>query len=107
VLLLLAFLMLLRCVLDPFDIGYYHLPFLLALLGWETLTSDRPPVLSLTAAVVVWFTFEQVPQHLPADGQALSYLAWAVPLVVVIARRLYRAPAPAAVPRGAPVPAAA
>jgi hypothetical protein len=27
--------------------------------------------------------------------------------VVVIARRLYRAPAPAAVPRGAPVPAAA
>ena len=40
-LLLLALLLALRCMLDPWDISYYWLPFLLALLSWEVLGAER------------------------------------------------------------------
>ena len=47
VLLLLALLFLCRCVLDPANNVYYHLPFVIALLAWEALAargrrSSRP-----------------------------------------------------------------
>ena len=41
-LLLLALLMLLRCVLDPWDSAYYPLPFLFALVAWEGLSHEAP-----------------------------------------------------------------
>ena len=51
-LLLLALLLLLRCVLDPWNVVYYELPFLLALLCWEALCRpERPPVLALAASL--------------------------------------------------------
>ncbi|MGH2909262.1 MAG: glycosyltransferase 87 family protein [Solirubrobacteraceae bacterium] len=41
--LLLALLLLLRCVLGSWDAVYYPLPFLTALLAWETAVSDAVP----------------------------------------------------------------
>src|SRR6185503_8851056 len=45
-LLVLAFALLLRCVLDPFDNPYYHLPFLFAFLAWEALTVRGVPMVA-------------------------------------------------------------
>src|SRR6185437_2338071 len=55
-LLLLALLLAARCVLDPWDISYYSLPFLVALGSWEAVSSRRLPVVSLMATFGVWFT---------------------------------------------------
>jgi hypothetical protein len=49
----LALLMLARCVLDPVDNLYYHEPFLLALLGWDALSTRGLPVRGLVAAGVL------------------------------------------------------
>ncbi len=92
-LLLLTLLLLLRCVLDPWDTAYYAVPFLFALLAWEVLTRDRLPLLALAASVVTWLVFEWLPGHASADGQSLVYLACALPTVAALALRLY---APAA-----------
>ena len=43
---LLALLFLARCALDPWNIHYYHLPLVLALLAWEVERRRRLPVLS-------------------------------------------------------------
>jgi hypothetical protein len=54
-LLALALIMLLRCVLDTWDTGYYLLPFLLALLAWEVRGPiERPPLLALASTVLAW-----------------------------------------------------
>jgi glycosyl transferase family 87 len=95
VLLLLAFLMLLRCVLDPFDIGYYHLPFLLALLAWEALQRpDRPPVMALLASATVWVMFDRAPDALRPDMQSLLFLALSLPLAAWMARAAFASGAP-------------
>lgn len=80
-LLLLALVLLLRCVLDPWNTSYYHLPFLFALLAWEAIAFSRPPVVSVVAVVLVWTTFEVVPAYAPPDVQAAFYLSWAMPTV--------------------------
>jgi hypothetical protein len=51
-LLLLAFALQLRCVLDPWNISYYSLPFLLALVAWEIHAERRAPVLAMTATLL-------------------------------------------------------
>lgn len=93
VLLLLALLLLLRCVLDPWNVVYYELPFLLALLAWEALCRlERPPILALAATVVVWVTFERTrsqPQVLSPDMRNVFFLAWSLPLVVWLARETF------------------
>jgi hypothetical protein len=93
VLLLLALLLLLRCVLDPWNVVYYELPFLLALLAWEALCRpERPPILALVATVVVWATFEQArsqPQLLSPDMRNAVFLAWSLPLVAWLARETF------------------
>jgi hypothetical protein len=90
-LLLLVFLLLLRCALDPWDNWYYPLPFLFALLAWETLTFRRPPLLALTAACAVWFMFHQaVPSHgFSTDAQFWIFLVFTLPTVLAIAGKLY------------------
>jgi hypothetical protein len=113
-LLLLALLLLLRCVLDPWDLYYYALPFVLTLLVWEVLAHARPPVLTLTALLGAWLTFEKTASpglHLSADTQSLIFLAVAIPAIVSIATALY-APGISArlairVRRRAPVPSPA
>ena len=103
---LLALLLLLRCALDPWNIIYYHLPLVIALLAWEVVSGRRIPILTLLTTMAVWVSFETYSAPfglLPWMG----YLAWAVPLAVHLARRLYRRPATAprlvvGAPAGAP-----
>lgn len=90
-LLLLALLLLLRCVLDTWNTGYYMLPFLLALLAWETLSPGRrPPILALTVVVLPWLGMQQLSAHgMSPDGQAALYLAWTLPLAFALGMALY------------------
>ena len=90
-LLLLALLLLLRCMLDTWDTGYYMLPFLLALFSWEICgESRRPPVLALVAAVLPWIALHKLSADgLSPDAQAAIFLVWTVPLSVVLGLRLY------------------
>jgi hypothetical protein len=88
-LLLLALLLLLRCMLDTWDNIYYPLPFVLALLVWETGAFRRPPVLALCSAALVWFNAWLSLHHVSADGQAAFFLAWSLPLATALSLRLY------------------
>jgi hypothetical protein len=90
-LLALALLLLLRCLLDTWDVGYYPLPFLMALLAWEvTGPSRRPPVLALASTVLVWLSFKGLPGHISADAQAAFFLAWSLPLAAGLGLRVLR-----------------
>jgi hypothetical protein len=89
-LLLLALLLLLRCILDTWDTVYYPIPFVLALLAWETLGDHRrPAVLALSSTVLAWVSFQWLPAHVSADSQAAFFLAWTLPLVAMLSVRLY------------------
>jgi hypothetical protein len=87
-LLLLALLLLLRCMLDTWDNVYYPLPFVVALLVWETGAHRRPPVLALSSTVLVWFNV-WLSQHASADAQAAFFLAWSLPLAAGLSLRLF------------------
>ena len=87
-LLLLALVFLLRCLLDPWNISYYSLPFLLALLAWETHARVGVPALSIVATLLTWVSFEQVPTFASPDAQAAFYLVWTAPLALALAWRL-------------------
>jgi hypothetical protein len=95
-LLLLALLLLLRCVLDPWDAVYYPLPFVLALLAWETAARREPPVGSLAASALVWAIWEWLPAHAGADLISAASMAVALPAVLALGVALYRRPQPAA-----------
>jgi hypothetical protein len=90
-LLLLALVLLLRCDLDTWNTGYYMLPFLLALLAWEALsTSRRLPLLALALVVVPWFAMAELSARgLSPDWQAAVYLAWTLAFAVVLGLALY------------------
>jgi hypothetical protein len=88
-LLALTVVLLLRCMLDTWDVVYYTVPFVLALVAWEVRANPRrPPVLSLLAAVVVWANFEWLPHHVSADAQAAFFLCWSAPLLLWLAGKL-------------------
>jgi hypothetical protein len=95
-LLLLAFIFVLRCALDPWDTVYYPLPFIFALLAWESLSLRRPPVLSLAASLLVWLIFIEAPGHLSPDLLALAFAALALPTLIALATAIYRPSWPAA-----------
>ncbi len=89
-LLALALLLLLRCVLDTWDAAYYPLPFIFALMAWELdAYNGRPPVLALCATVLVWVSFQWLPEHASADVQAAFFLAWTLPLAGWLGAQLY------------------
>jgi hypothetical protein len=87
-LLLLALVLLLRCVLDPWNISYYAIPFLLVLVTWELHAERRPPVLSLLATVLCWLTMVWLTTRVSPDVQALAYLAWSVPMAGLLGAHL-------------------
>jgi hypothetical protein len=89
VLALLALVFLLRCLLDPGDIQYYHVPFMAALGSWEVLARRRPPVLALLVGILLSNRF--IGQLAPDNGLInLVYLLWSVPLVAYLAFALRR-----------------
>ncbi len=87
-LLLLAVVLLLRCLLDPWNTAYYALPFLLALAAWEVVGAKRAPLLALAATLMTWVSFAQLPLLVSPDAQAALYLAWSVPLAVALTWRV-------------------
>jgi hypothetical protein len=88
-LLALTLLLLLRSLLDTWDAVYYTVPFIVALLFWEARSrSERPPVLTLLATVLVWASFEWLPHRVSADAQAAFFLCWTIPLAAWLGARL-------------------
>jgi hypothetical protein len=95
-LLALAFVLLLRCLLDTWDTEYYTLPFVLALLAWEVGWRARnPPLLALAVSVLAWVSFQWLAPRVSADVQAASFLAWSLALAVWLGMRLISAGRPA------------
>jgi hypothetical protein len=95
-LLLLALLFLLRCLFDNWSNDYYHVPFFLSLLAWETVRRPGVPLLSLAVAVLLGLSFWPEQTRVFADSIAAApwlfafYVAWAVPLAALLAVALYR-----------------
>ena len=97
---LLALVFLVRCLLDPLSNVYYHAPFVLALLAWETARRRGLPALTLLSSAALWATWNTVaPLHEAALTNA-AYLLWALPMTALLAvralgleRRARRAPA--------------
>lgn len=83
---LLALLLFLRCLLDPWNTIYYVLPAILVLAAWETLTRDALPVGAMALAALTWVTFVRLPEPLDPDQLAAAYLAWALPAALLLAR---------------------
>jgi hypothetical protein len=92
---LLALLLLMRCMLDPWDDVYYPLPFLIALLSWEALRWRRPPVYALAATFAAWGLFVELPLYVSADLQALAFALVSVPAAVLLGRAVFAARRPA------------
>ncbi len=86
--LLLSLLLLLRCMLDTWDNVYYPLPFVIALLVWETRSLRRAPLLALSATALVWLN-GWLSLHSAADFQAALFLAWSLPLAASLGAMLY------------------
>ena len=98
--------MLARCLLDPWNIDYYHAPFLLALLSWEALARDGWPRVTLFAGAALALTFPASIDSMTAMTRGLAARLRHVPVVVAAARRLaddgaVRAAAPGALDGGA------
>ena len=87
-LLLLSLLLLLRFMLDTWDNVYYPLPFILALLAWETDALPNPPVLALAVTALVWLNV-WLSTRVSADAQALFFLVWSLPLAASLGALLY------------------
>jgi hypothetical protein len=82
---LLALVFLIRCLLDPNDHVYYHVPFVVALIAWEVRTRDAP-VLALLTTGLLWVVFHTISGVSGLSVQFLAYLAVTLPLLVVIGR---------------------
>jgi hypothetical protein len=89
-LLVLALVMLLRGMLDPWDEIYYQLPFLVSLGAWEACSHRRAPLFTLAASLLVWIGFEPVNFTYSGDITSLFYLLWAIPAALLMGRRSLR-----------------
>ena len=72
---LLALLFLVRCVFDPVDQDYFHVPFLLALLATE-VTAGVFPAVTLFAVGGLWLSFGVLHGSSAAWLGAAVYLSW-------------------------------
>jgi hypothetical protein len=87
-LLVAALTLLLRCVLDPGDVSYYHLPFVVVLLAWEAVSRGGFPWMS-AAAMATLEGIVRISPHVHTDGGfAAIYLGWAAVATAVLATRL-------------------
>jgi hypothetical protein len=97
-LLLLSFCFLLRCLLDPIDGPYYHVPFVFTLAVWESLRLRGLPIGSILVSGLVMLSVHEgvvgsVQFFNPGVGTWIPvhvfYLGWALPLAAWLALRLY------------------
>jgi glycosyl transferase family 87 len=89
---LLGLLLLLRCLLDPWNCVYYAIPAIMSLTAWEAHTRRGLPVLGIGVTALTWLSFVGLRPYLGWDGLAIAYLAWSVPLVSALGIRLYGPP---------------
>ena len=89
VLLFLAFLLLLRAALDPWNNLYYHIPFLFALMAYE-IRRGRMPLVAVvyTFVLLTIVPIEGVP-HMSPDLRAAVYLGVILPTLAWLAWRSY------------------
>lgn len=80
---LLALLFLLRCMLDPSDHVYYQIPFVLALLTWESRVS-RGPLRAMLAAGLLWLVFHTVSGIAGLSVQYIAYGLVVVPFAILL-----------------------
>ena len=77
---LLALFFIVRCVFDPVDNAYYHVPLILSLLAWEVADSRLirgVPWVTLVSAGALWVTFDYMePRHIAHTTETVFYLAW-------------------------------
>jgi len=85
----LALIFLLRCMLDPWDNVYYHLPLVVALAVWEARRGRSLPVLAVTVTAACWLSFVVYDER-TGNGLYIAYLAWTVPLAIGLAVTLLR-----------------
>jgi hypothetical protein len=90
---LLALVLLLRAALDPWNNAYYHLPFLLALLAYETCSGRMPRVSVLCTALLFTVAAPLMLPHLSNDARAVAYTAVVIPLIGWLAARALLTPA--------------
>lgn len=86
---LLALILLMRCLLDPWNNPYYELPFVLGLLAWECARGAAVPILATSATGLCWLTLIFAPEHVSPDVYSALYLAWAVPCALLLGLRVY------------------
>lgn len=82
---LLAALLLARGALDPMNLYYYAVPFITALVAWETVRRRGLPMVSMVVSVLAWVTLWHPPASAPLA--CALYLGWSVPLVAYMASR--------------------
>jgi hypothetical protein len=87
-LLALAFLM--RCLLDPVDNAYYHVPFLVSLAFWEGLAHRRAPLLAALASVAIYFAFYKATMFHTIGMRNAVYLLATVPFGALLASTVFR-----------------
>jgi hypothetical protein len=85
---LLALILLLRCILDPLNNFYYHVPFLLSLVAWEALRRSGLPVVSVLTGAALWASFND-PLLAHAALNNAFYLSWGLSAAVWLACSLY------------------
>ena len=79
VLLVFALALLLRCMLDPWNLVYYHLPLVVALAAWEARRGRDLPALSVVVTAACWLSFITYDAR-EGYGPYVLYLAWTIPL---------------------------
>jgi RsiW-degrading membrane proteinase PrsW (M82 family) len=89
-LLLIALIMLSRCLLDPLTNSYYHLPFLVSLAAWEGLRREGAPLLTVAATLFLGFTMSLANSGVNLEYVNRFYLLWTLPFAAVLAVQLYR-----------------
>jgi RsiW-degrading membrane proteinase PrsW (M82 family) len=96
-LLLLALILLVRCLLDPMTNSYYHLPFLVSLAAWEGLRRRGAPLLTVAATLLIGLTISLASSGADLVQLNRFYLAWTLPLAGLLAALAFRPqPEPAA-----------
>lgn len=87
-LLLLATVLLVRCLLDAWNFAYYEAPFLMALLAWEVRARPGLPWRTLFATVAAWLTLVKAMPVLEPDIHSISVMLWSLPVLACLVARL-------------------
>jgi hypothetical protein len=85
---LLALLALVRCAFDPVDNLYYHLPLLIALLGWDAVAGERFPLRGALGTAVALFFWSWSRNLTDVEGFNLVYVGVAIVALAAICRFL-------------------